>query len=194
MTKKLDNLNMDEKKLEALLDIYGADLSKYPEPLAEDVKNYLDHVTEDNQNVSKEIKLKVTELRANAEFIDQALDFQRPLPNWDLAAIEDKILEKAFKGKEEKSADVIQLEDRKSKTKITHKSKTDFGKNDLFTVKSTGLIAASLLAGLLIGSLGGGEFLLVDESTTLLASNGFIDDVLFLGTEYSIDNAEFLRN
>lgn len=194
MTKKLDNLNMDEKKLEALLDIYGADLSKYPEPLAEDVKNYLDHVTEDNQNVSKETKLKVTELRANAEFIDQALDFQRPLPNWDLAAIEDKILEKAFKGKEEKSADVIQLEDRKSKTKITHKSKTDFGKNDLFTVKSTGLIAASLLAGLLIGSLGGGEFLLVDESTTLLASNGFIDDVLFLGTEYSIDNAEFLRN
>ena len=111
-----------------------------------------------------------------------------------MAAIEDKILEKAFKGKEEKSADVIQLEDRKSKTKITHKSKTDFGKNDLFTVKSTGLIAASLLAGLLIGSLGGGEFLLVDESTTLLASNGFIDDVLFLGTEYSIDNAEFLRN
>lgn len=194
MTKKLDNLNMDEKKLEALLDIYGADLSKYPEPFAQDVKNYLDHVTEDNQNVSKEIKLKVTELRANAEFIDQALDFQRPLPNWDLAAIEDKILEKAFKGKEEKSADVIQLEDRKSKTKITHKSKTDFGKNDLFTVKSTGLIAASLLAGLLIGSLGGGEFLLVDESTTLLASNGFIDDVLFLGTEYSIDNAEFLRN
>ena len=194
MTKKLDNLNMDEKKLEAFLDIYGADLSKYPEPLAEDVKNYLDHVTEDNQNVSKEIKLKVAELRANAEFIDQALDFQRPLPNWDLAAIEDKILEKAFKGKEEKSADVIQLEDRKSKTKITHKSKTDFGKNDLFTVKSTGLIAASLLAGLLIGSLGGGEFLLVDESTTLLASNGFIDDVLFLGTEYSIDNAEFLRN
>ena len=194
MTKKLDNLNMDEKKLEALLDIYGADLSKYPEPFAEDIKNYLDHVTEDNQNVSKETKLKVTELRANAEFIDQALDFQRPLPKWDLAAIEDKILEKAFKGKEEKSADVIQLEDRKSKTKITHKSKTDFGKNDLFTVKSTGLIAASLLAGLLIGSLGGGEFLLVDESTTLLASNGFIDDVLFLGTEYSIDNAEFLRN
>lgn len=194
MTKKLDNLNMDEKKLEALLDIYGADLSKYPEPLAEDVKNYLDHATEDNQNISKEIKLKVAELRANAEFIDQALDFQRPLPNWDLAAIEDKILEKAFKGKEEKSADVIQLEDRKSKTKITHKSNTDFGKNDLFTVKSTGLIAASLLAGLLIGSLGGGEFLLVDESTTLLASNGFIDDVLFLGTEYSIDNAEFLRN
>lgn len=194
MTKKLDNLNMDEKKLEALLDIYGADLSKYPEPFAQDVKNYLDHVTEDNQNVSKEIKLKVTELRANAEFIDQALDFQRPLPKWDLAAVEDKILEKAFKGKEEKSADVIQLEDRKSKTKITHKSKTDFGKNDLFTVKSTGLIAASLLAGLLIGSLGGGEFLLVDESTTLLASNGFIDDVLFLGTEYSIDNAEFLRN
>lgn len=194
MTKKLDNLNMDEKKLEALLDIFGADLSKYPEPFAEDIKNYLDHVTEDNQNVSKETKLKVTELRANAEFIDQALDFQRPLPKWDLAAIEDKILEKAFKGKEEKSADVIQLEDRKSKTKITHKSKTDFGKNDLFTVKSTGLIAASLLAGLLIGSLGGGEFLLVDESTTLLASNGFIDDVLFLGTEYSIDNAEFLRN
>ena len=194
MTKKLDNLNMDEKKLEALLDIYGADLSKYPEPFAQDVKNYLDHVTEDNQNVSKEIKLKVTELRANAEFIDQALDFQRPLPKWDLAAVEDKILEKAFKGKEEKSADVIQLEDRKSKTKITHKSKTDFGKNDLFTVKSTGLIAASLLAGLLIGSLGGGEFLLVDEGTTLLASNGFIDDVLFLGTEYSIDNAEFLRN
>lgn len=194
MTKKLDNLNMDEKKLEAFLDIYGADLSKYPEPLAEDVKKYLDHVTEDNQNISKEIKLKVAELRANAEFIDQALDFHRPLPNWDLAAIEDKILEKAFKGKEKKSADVIQLEDRKSKTKITHKSKTDFGKNDLFTVKSTGLIAASLLAGLLIGSLGGGEFLLVDESTTLLASNGFIDDVLFLGTEYSIDNAEFLRN
>ena len=96
MTKKLDNLNMDEKKLEALLDIYGADLSKYPEPFAQDVKNYLDHVTEDNQNVSKEIKLKVTELRANAEFIDQALDFQRPLPKWDLAAVEDKILEKAL--------------------------------------------------------------------------------------------------
>ena len=91
MTKKLDNVNMDEKKLEALLDIYGAELSKYPEPFAQDIKNYLDHVTEDNQNVSKETKLKVTELRANAEFIDQALDFQRPLPNWDLAAIEDKI-------------------------------------------------------------------------------------------------------
>ncbi len=194
MTINLENLNMDEKKLEQLLDIYGADLSKFPSQIAKEVREYLDYSSEENSAVSADLKLRINELKANAKFIDQALDQQRPLPNWDLQAIEDNIFQKAFEVKQQQSADVIQLEDRKTKQKSPSNSKNSLGYRDVFTMKSTGLIAASLLAGLLIGSLGGGEFLLVDENSTLLASNGFIDDVLLLGTEYSIDNAEFLRN
>ncbi len=61
-------------------------------------------------------------------------------------------------------------------------------------MKSTGLIAASLLAGLLIGSFGGLDHLLYEEGTTLIASNSFMDDVLYLGTEYSLETADFLNN
>ncbi|MEP3477051.1 MAG: hypothetical protein ABJN57_12585 [Hyphomicrobiales bacterium] len=208
MTNNLDHLTMNEKKLEQLLDIYGADLSKMPEPFAKKVKDFLQQLQEGTSQASggeqrlsnsqtSSNKETVSELIKKAELLDQALDHQKPLPNWDMQALEGKILAKVFASKQTSTADVISFDERKitiEKNKpISIVSKAS-GKSEFFTIKSTGLIAASLLAGLLIGSFGGLDHLLYEEGTTLIASNSFMDDVLYLGTEYSLETADFLNN
>jgi hypothetical protein len=208
MTNNLDHLTMNEKKLEQLLDIYGADLSKMPAPFAKEVKDFLQQLQEgtsqgsdgeqelSNSQASSN-KEKVSELIKKAELLDQALDHYKPLPNWDVEALEDKILAKAFASEQESTADVISFDERKisfERNKTSSIVGNSSGKSEFFTIKSTGLIAASLLAGLLIGSFGGVDHLLYEEGSTLIASNSLMDDVLYLGTEYSIDTAEFLNN
>jgi hypothetical protein len=208
MTNNLDHLTMDEKKLEQLLDIYGADLSKMPAPFAKEVKIFLQQLQEGTsqgpdgeQGLSNSQtatnKKQITELIEKAELLDQALDYHKPLPNWDMQALEDQIVTKAFASEQVSSADVISFDDRKisfEKNKPSAIASKPSGKREFFTIKSTGLIAASLLAGLLIGSFGGLDHLLYEEGSTLIASNSLMDDVLYLGTEYSIDTAEFLNN
>jgi|GEM_PF-4068491 len=207
MTNNLDHLTMDEKKLEELLDIYGANLSKMPEPLVKEVKDFLRYCSDDldgsGQNeqrlsaISISMKEKIAELMEKAEFVDQALDHHNPLPNWDMKTLEEKIFAKAFASKQESTADVISFDDRKTSIKKNKRPSIvgkPSGNNEFFTMKSTGLIAASLLAGLLIGSLGGLDHVFYEEGSTLIASNSLMDDVLYLGTEYSLETAEFLKN
>lgn len=208
MTNNLDHLTMNEKKLEQLLDIYGADLSKMPEPFAKEVKDFLQQLQEGTSqgfdgeeeasgSQASTQKEKIFELIEKAELLDQALDHHKQLPKWDIEALEGQILAKAFASEQTSTADVISFDERKisiEKNKpISIVSKAS-GKSEFFTIKSTGLIAASLLAGLLIGSFGGLDHLLYEEGTTLIASNSFMDDVLYLGTEYSLETADFLNN
>ncbi|MGH1405952.1 MAG: hypothetical protein ACRBBJ_05285 [Rhodomicrobiaceae bacterium] len=208
MTNNLDHLTMNEKKLEQLLDVYGADLSKMPEPFAKEIKEFLQKIQEGaNQGFDGEIepsgsqastqKEKISELIEKAELLDQALDHQKQLPKWDIEALEGQILAKAFASEQTSTADVISFDERKTTIEENKPSAIDnksSGKSEFFTMKSTGLIAASLLAGLLIGSFGGLDHLLYEEGTTLIASNSFMDDVLYLGTEYSLETADFLNN
>ncbi|GAA6213054.1 hypothetical protein NBRC116602_27950 [Hyphomicrobiales bacterium 4NK60-0047b] len=208
MTNNLDHLTMNEKKLEQLLDIYGADLSKMPEPFAKEVKDFLQQLQEGTSqgfdgeeeasgSQASTQKEKISELIEKAELLDQALDHHKQLPKWDIEALEGQILSKAFASEQASTANVISFDERKitiEKNKPSSIVGKLSGKSEFFTIKSTGLIAASLLAGLLIGSLGGLDHLLYEEGSTLIASNSLLDDVLYLGTEYSIDTAEFLNN
>jgi hypothetical protein len=208
MTNNLDHLTMNEKKLEQLLDIYGADLSKMPEPFAKEVKDFLQQLQEGTSqgfdgeeeasgSQASTQKEKISELIEKAELLDQALDHHKQLPKWDIEALEGQILSKAFASEQASTANVISFDERKitiEKNKPSPIVGKLSGKSEFFTIKSTGLIAASLLAGLLIGSLGGLDHLLYEEGSTLIASNSLLDDVLYLGTEYSIDTAEFLNN
>lgn len=209
MTNNLDHLTMNENKLEQLLDIYGADLSKMPEPFAKEIKEFLQKLQEDaNQGYDGEKepsdsqaastqKEKISELIEKAELLDQALNQHKQLPKWEIEALEGQILAKAFASEQTSTADVISFDERKTTIEKNKPSAIDnksSGKGEFFTIKSTGLIAASLLAGLLIGSFGGLDHLLYEEGTTLIASNSFMDDVLYLGTEYSLETADFLNN
>lgn len=195
MNKYLDETEMNEEKLKTLLDIYGADLSRMPKDVANKIEMFLKETNEQKASGTNFDQTKIENLFNEAKQLDQTLDQVRPTPKFDIGALEDKIFDQVLSNNQ---SEVISFEEQKEKRKEKKQTSSMTGNDneisDLFTFKSTGLIAASLLAGLLIGSLGTIDHLLFDENSLLIASNSLTDDVLYLGTEYSLDAAVFSNN
>lgn len=195
MNKNLDETKMNKEKLKALLDIYGADLSRMPKDVANKIETFLKQENEQKASNTSFDQTEIENLFNEAKRLDLALDQVRQTPKFDIGDLEQKIFNEAFPNDQ---SEVISFEEQRGKRKEKNQTSSMTGNDseisDLFTFKSTGLIAASLLAGLLIGSLGTIDHLLFDENSLLIASNSFTDDVLFLGTEYSLDTAVFSNN
>lgn len=195
MNKYLDETEMNEEKLKTLLDIYGADLSRMPKDVAYKIETFLKETNERKTSGTKFDLTEIENLFNEAKQLDQTLDQVRQTPKFDIGTLEDKIFDQVFSNDQ---SEVISFEEQKEKRKEKKQTSSmtgyDSDISDLFTFKSTGLIAASLLAGLLIGSLGTIDHLLFDENSLLIASNSLTDDVLYLGTEYSLDAAVFSNN
>lgn len=195
MNKYLDETEMNEEKLKNLLDIYGADLSRMPKDVANKIETFLKETNERKWSSTNFDQTKIEDLFNEAKQLDQTLDQLRPTPKFDVGALEDKIFDQVFSNDQ---SEVISFEEQKilreEKKQTSSMTGNESEISDLFTFKSTGLIAASLLAGLLIGSLGTIDHLLFDENSLLIASNSLTDDVLYLGTEYSLDAAVFSNN
>lgn len=195
MNKNLDETEMNEEKLKTLLDIYGADLSRMPKDVANKIETFLKQENEQKASNTSFDQTEIENLFNEAKRLDLALDQVRQTPKFDIGDLEQKIFNEAFPNDQ---SEVISFEEQRGKRKEKNQTFSMTGNDseisDLFTFKSTGLIAASLLAGLLIGSLGTIDHLLFDENSLLIASNSFTDDVLYLGTEYSLDTAVFSNN
>jgi len=195
MNKNLDETKMNKEKLKALLDIYGADLSRMPKDVANKIETFLKQENEQKTSNTSFDQTEIENLFNEAKRLDLALDQVRQTPKFDIGDLEQKIFNEAFPNDQ---SEVISFEEQRGKRKEKNQTFSMTGNDseisDLFTFKSTGLIAASLLAGLLIGSLGTIDHLLFDENSLLIASNSFTDDVLYLGTEYSLDTAVFSNN
>lgn len=195
MNKNLDETKMNKEKLKALLDIYGADLSRMPKDVANKIETFLKQENEQKASNTSFDQTEIENLFNEAKRLDLALDQVRQTPKFDTGDLEQKIFNEAFPNDQ---SEVISFEEQRGKRKEKNQTSSMTGNDseisDLFTFKSTGLIAASLLAGLLIGSLGTIDHLLFDENSLLIASNSFTDDVLYLGTEYSLDTAVFSNN
>lgn len=195
MNKNLDETKMNKEKLKALLDIYGADLSRMPKDVANKIETFLKQENEQKASNTSFDQTEIENLFNEAKRLDLALDQVRQTPKFDIGDLEQKIFNEAFPNDQ---SEVISFEEQRGKRKEKNQTSSMTGNDseisDLFTFKSTGLIAASLLAGLLIGSLGTIDHLLFDENSLLIASNSFTDDVLYLGTEYSLDTAVFSNN
>ena len=195
MNKNLDETKMNKEKLKALLDIYGADLSRMPKDVANKIETFLKQENEQKASNTSFDQTEIENLFNEAKRLDLALDQVRQTPKFDIGDLEQKIFNEAFPNDQ---SEVIPFEEQRGKRKEKNQTFSMTGNDseisDLFTFKSTGLIAASLLAGLLIGSLGTIDHLLFDENSLLIASNSFTDDVLYLGTEYSLDTAVFSNN
>lgn len=195
MNKNLDETKMNKEKLKALLDIYGADLSRMPKDVANKIETFLKQENEQKASNTSFDQTEIENLFNEAKRLDLALDQVRQTPKFDIGDLEQKIFNEAFPNDQ---SEVISFEEQRGKRKEKNQTFSMTGNDseisDLFTFKSTGLIAASLLAGLLIGSLGTIDHLLFDENSLLIASNSFTDDVLYLGTEYSLDTAVFSNN
>lgn len=195
MNKYLDETEMNEEKLKTLLDIYGADLSRMPKDVAYKIEIFLKETNERKTSGTKFDLTEIENLFNEAKQLDQTLDQVRQTPKFDIGTLEDKIFDQVLSNDQ---SEVISFEEQKEKRKEKKQTSSMTGNDseisDLFTFKSTGLIAASLLAGLFIGSLGTIDHLLFDENSLLIASNSLTDDVLYLGTEYSLDAAVFSNN
>lgn len=187
-----DQKIMNEEDLERVLNIYGADISKMPEPLAIQVQSFIDQSS-----------FALSEKYQSAKILDQLLDtnFQSVDVDWDLKSIEDKIMSNISNGQmnnENSEGQVISFSESRAvknkNNKVNFKSKEHQVENSFFNFRASALIAASLLFGLIIGSFGGADILFNENNTYILASNSTTYDFLYLGTEYSLDSAEFLKN
>lgn len=187
-----DQKIMNEEDLERVLNIYGADISKMPEPLAIQVQSFIDQSS-----------FALSEKYQSAKILDQLLDtnFQSVDVDWDLKSIEDKIMSNISNGQmnnENSEGQVISFSESRAvknkNNKVNLKSKENQIENSFFNFRASALIAASLLFGLIIGSFGGADILFNENNTYILASNNITYDFLYLGTEYSPDSAEFLKN
>lgn len=195
MNKFLIETEMNKEKLKTLLDIYGADLTRMPKDVAGEIKTFLTQIKDQKLAGSIFDHTEIDNLFTEAKELDQTLDSVRQTPKFDIDALEDKMFNKVFP---DDQSEVISFHEQKTRREETKKTSSMTGNDNeisnLFTFKSAGLIAASLLAGLLIGSLGTIDHLFFDENSLLIASNSLTDDVLYLGTEYSLDAAVFSNN
>ena len=168
MNKNLDETKMNKEKLKALLDIYGADLSRMPKDVANKIETFLKQENEQKASNTSFDQTEIENLFNEAKRLDLALDQVRQTPKFDIGDLEQKIFNEAFPNDQSEVISFeVQKEKRKEKNQTSSMTGNDSEISDLFTFKSTGLIAASLLAGLLIGSLGTIDHLLFDENSTL---------------------------
>lgn len=203
----MTNLHTEKMTMETLsdlLDQYGGDTSRMPAQTAAAIEELVARSDE------------AREMLQQARALDKALSANRREVNWDISALESRILEAAFTGEaRQNNASIINLSDHKplagqpvddSKVQATPTTANSVtaplaAANDnrwSSRMAASGLLAASLLFGVFFGAFGGANMLIGEQSELTLASTDvntvLTDDIFDLGTEFSLDASNGTSN
>jgi len=195
--------------LEQVLEVYGADLNRMPDGLADNVKAFIE-TSERGHGLFQE-----------AASIDGLLNNHNSMPDFDFNTLETSIASsldapltearltedlqggKLNEAASVASADIIDFKDKgllqtdlAAKTSA-FKSSQWFSRGDASKKMSTpvndnggmltfGLLAASLFVGVFFGSLGVGSYLFDDSGVLSIASTSMTDDIFYISEDFNL--------
>lgn len=194
MTNNQQIKNVTLENIEAVLEVHGSNFDQMPASIAKDIKALI--INSD----------KAAQIYKQAKFIDEALNQselaqsdEKIMAMFDMASLEASIQQNIAKTKQIEnngsdaetitSNNVVKFTNRKDK-QTTNNAMAAHNQSVLKNWKTSlaapGLIAASLLMGLMFGVNGGTSMLLGDTALITMASNEITDDILYLDTDYNL--------